>query len=653
VVLSCDYRPSMKKELNIVLAGQANVGKSVIFNYLTGLHQHIGNWPGKTIEKAEGTLHYHGYTINVVDLPGIYSLATYSLEELVSRDFIAVQKPDFVVNVVDGTNLERNLIFTLQILELERPTVVALNFANLLKEKRIEINYQKVEEILGIPIVPVAAIYGKGITEILTRGIELIQKKKKPPVLEYGKEAEERIKALTGCLQGLNLPYPERWLAIKLLEKDKTIENVIEKERSEVLEKAKQMCAELEKIHGHDAAIVIASERCHLTADIIKQAVRIKRPTRISLVERLDPLTCHKIWGYPIMAIILAISFLSIFLFGNWFSSLLGGVTASWQTGWEGIFGISAWSTLGWTALKSILALIEIALPYIVPFYLLLFLLEDCGYLARIAFLTDSLMHKMGIHGKGCISLMLGLGCNVPACLSCRIMETQKERLITGFLATLIPCSARTVIIVGLVGKFMGMGWALGLYAFTALIIFILGGLASKILSGEPTELIMEMPDYRRPNLHTIIIQTWMRLKEFIYIAAPIVVISGVMVEGISLLGWLPQIAQILSPITVAWLGLPAICGILLIFGILRKELILVMLATFLGTANFSQVLSPVQMLTLALVSTFYVPCIATIAVLKKEFGWKRALGIALFEIIFAITLGGIVSRILTAINIQ
>ena len=329
MVLSCDYRPSMKKELNIVLAGQANVGKSVIFNYLTGLHQHIGNWPGKTIEKAEGTLHYHGYTINVVDLPGIYSLATYSLEELVSRDFIAVQKPDFVVNVVDGTNLERNLIFTLQILELERPTVVALNFANLLKEKRIEINYQKVEEILGIPIVPVAAIYGKGITEILTRGIELIQKKKKPPVLEYGKEAEERIKALTGCLQGLNLPYPERWLAIKLLEKDKTIENVIEKERSEVLEKAKQMCAELEKIHGHDAAIVIASERCHLTADIIKQAVRIKRPTRISLVERLDPLTCHKIWGYPIMAIILAISFLSIFLFGNWFSSLLGGVTAS------------------------------------------------------------------------------------------------------------------------------------------------------------------------------------------------------------------------------------------------------------------------------------------------------------------------------------
>ena len=308
----------------------------------------------------------------------------------------------------------------------------------------------------------------------------------------------------------------------------------------------------------------------------------------------------------------------------------------------EAVFGISILSSLGWSAIESTIALIEIALPYIIPFYLILFLLEDWGYLARVAFLTDVFMHKMGVHGKACIPLILGFGCNVPACLSCRIMETERERFLTGFLTTLVPCAAVTVIIMGLVGKFVGMGWALGLYLFAGLIIFVLGKLASKILPGEPTELIMEMPEYKRPNLKTVVLQTWFRLKKFIYIAAPVVIISGIVIEWTRLAGWLPFIADFLSPITVNWLGLPSITGILLILGILRKELILVMLATLVGTANFS-----VQMITLALVSMFYIPCVATIAALWKEFGWKRTLIISLFEIIFAIGIAGLISKLL------
>jgi len=642
----------MKKELNIVLAGQANVGKSVIFNDLTGLHQHIGNWPGKTVEKAEGTLYYKGYTINVLDLPGIYSLTTYSTEELISREFIAIQKPDFVINVVDGTNLERDLILTLQILELKRPTVLALNFVNLFEKKRIEINYKKLEEIFGIPIVPVSAIHGKGITETLDKGIKLIKNKTAFKQLEYGKEVEKRIKELTEFLKDVDLPYPKRWLSIKLLEKDKEIEKLIEKENPKILKKAKKLCSELEGIHGHDSSIVISSERCNLVSEIVKKVMKIKKSTKASFSERLDNLTCHKILGYIVMILILALMFFTIFSFGNWFSSILEKITLNWQGGWENIFGNSILSSLIWAAIKSVISLVEIALPYIIPFYLFLFLLEDWGYLARIAFLMDNLMHKMGIHGKACIPLMLGFGCNVPACLSCRIMETQREKFITGFLTTFIPCSAVTVIIIGLVGKFVGISWAFGLYLLVLLMIFGLGKLTSKILPGEATELIMEMPDYRKPNIKTIILQTWARVKEFIYIAGPLVIISGVIIEGISLAGWLPLIANLLSPITVKWLGLPAICGILLIFGILRKELILVMLATLLGTTNFSQVLTPIQMITLALVSMFYIPCIATIAALKKEFGWKRALSITLFKIFFAIVFGGIVLRILTLTKI-
>jgi ferrous iron transport protein B len=226
-------------------------------------------------------------------------------------------------------------------------------------------------------------------------------------------------------------------------------------------------------------------------------------------------------------------------------------------------------------------------------------------------------------------------------------MESKRERFITAVLVTLIPCSAVSVIIFGLVGKYVGLLWALGLYLFALILVFIVGKISSKLLLGEPVELIMPMPDYKTPHLKTIIYQTWDALKEFIFIAAPLVVISGVIIQAINLAGWMPAISSFLSPITLNWLGLPPITGILLIFGILRKELILVMLAAYLGTANFSDALTSQQMITLAVVSMFYIPCVATISVLWKEFGWKKALTICILEILFAILLAGLIKRIL------
>jgi ferrous iron transport protein B len=226
-------------------------------------------------------------------------------------------------------------------------------------------------------------------------------------------------------------------------------------------------------------------------------------------------------------------------------------------------------------------------------------------------------------------------------------MESKRERFITAVLVTLVPCSAVSVIIFGLVGKYVGLLWALGLYLFAVAVIFIAGKISSKLLLGEPVELIMPMPDYKTPHLKTIIYQTWDALKEFIFIAAPIVVVSGVVIQAINLAGWMPAISTFLSPVTVNWLGLPAITGILLIFGILRKELILVMLAAFLGTTNFSDALNSQQMITLAVVSMFYIPCVATISVLWKEYGWKKAMAICILEILFAILLAGVAKRML------
>jgi ferrous iron transport protein B len=636
-----------EKKLNIVLAGQGNSGKSAIFNYLTGLHQHIGNWAGKTIEKREGTLYYKGYTIDVLDLPGIYSLTTFSVEEVISREYIIHHHPDGVINIIDSTNLERNLIFTLQLLELECPVILVLNMIDLAKKKGISIDFKRLQGIINAPVIQSVASHGSGLTMIIDKVIEMRGEKTDHTIHRYGKEIEGCIKQLSELLQGIDLPYPVRWIAIKLLEKDNDITRLVGEIKPRVLDNARQLSENLEEIHGHDSSVVIADERSHLASQITREIVKITPHRKLTINDRLDAITTQKFTGYLVMILILGGMFLTVFSFGNWLSGWFDSIFKEWHGWWISNVGITFPAALGWSAIESVLALVQIAFPYILPFYIILYLLEDWGYIARISFLMDKLMHKMGIHGKGCISFIIGFGCNVPGCLSCRIMESKRERFITAVLVTLVPCSAVSVIIFGLVGKYVGLLWALGLYLFAVIVIFIAGKISSKLLLGEPVELIMPMPDYKTPHLKTIVYQTWDALKEFIFIAAPIVIISGVVIQAISLAGWMPAISSFLSPVTVTWLGLPAITGILLIFGILRKELILVMLAAFLGTTSFSDVLTSQQMITLAVVSMFYIPCIATISVLWKEYGWRKALAVCVLEILIAIILAGVVKRML------
>ncbi|MBN1144847.1 MAG: ferrous iron transport protein B [Bacteroidales bacterium] len=633
--------------ITIVLAGQGNAGKSSLFNNLTGLHQHIGNWAGKTIEKREGTLFYKGYTIDVLDLPGIYSLTTYSVEEVISREFITHHHPDCVINVVDSTNLERSLIFTLQLLELECPLVLALNMSDLAKKRGIQIDYEKLQSLFNIPVVPTVASRGYGLTNLIDEILINKDKRVSQKVHKYGKEIENCIEQLTALIRGNEFSYPARWVAIKLLEKDKDITRLAGEKQPEIMEKVKELCDHLEDIHGHDSSLVIADERSHLAYQITREIETILAGRKTSLNERLDAITMDKVIGYFVMVLIIGTMFYTVFSFGNWFSGLFDTWSVKLHEWWNTAVGVSTWSSLGWAAIESVVALVQIAFPYILPFYIILYILEDWGYIARISFLMDHLMHKMGIHGKACISFIIGLGCNVPGCLSCRIMESKRERFLTAVLVTLVPCSAVSVIVFGLVGKYVGLLWALGLYVFAMILIFIVGKIASKLMLGEPVELIMPMPDYKAPQMKTVFSQTWDSLKEFVYIAAPIVILSGVFIHAIDLAGWMPAISNVLSPITVNWLGLPAVTGILLIFGVLRKELILVMLAAYLGTTNFSDALSAQQMITLAVVSMFYVPCVATISVLWNEYGWKKAMMVSILEIFFAILLAGIVKRLL------
>jgi len=640
-----------ERKLVIALAGNANVGKSVIFNYLTGLHQHIGNWPGKTVERAEGTLHFKGYTIDIIDLPGIYSLSTYSLEELISRKYIAVERPEVVINVVDASVLERNLFFTLQLIELETPMIIALNQMDIAKRKGIEIDTEKLEKLLGIPVIPTVAIKGIGIFQLLEKAVEIIEKgpMTKRVEVKYGEEVEEGIAKVTKMVEGLQFWYPPRYVAIKLLEGDEEIATEVSRIDPQIVSTAEKLANEIENLHGHSCSTVITSERYEVAGCIAREAQKLVSPIKPTMEERLHTLTTHKIIGYPIMAFSLLLMFYSIFTFGDYTSELLSNFFYGWEPLFASLFGTGIVGKLVWGGIvEGVIAGVTIALPYIVPFYVILYFLEDSGYLSRIAFLMDTAMHKIGLHGKAFIPVMLGYGCNVPACLGCRIMETERERLLAAFVTTLVPCAARTVIILGLVGQFMGIQWALMLYVIDLLIIFALGRLAFRTLPREPTALIMEMHDYRLPHLKTVLKQTWFRLAEFIKIAFPLIIVGSLAIKLAEVFVLLELVATMLSPVTVVWLGLPAITGITLIFGVLRKELTLIMLATLLGTTNFSKVLTPDQMVVFTLMTMFYIPCIATIAALVREFGWKKALFITIFEIVFAISLGGVALRLLT-----
>jgi ferrous iron transport protein B len=297
-------------------------------------------------------------------------------------------------------------------------------------------------------------------------------------------------------------------------------------------------------------------------------------------------------------------------------------------------------------AIEGIIAGFAIVLPYIAPFYLILSILEDTGYLARIAFLTDNLMHKLGVHGKAFIPLIESFGCNVPAIMGSRVMERRRDRLIVSILATLVPCSARTVIIFGLVAVFLGPLYAILIYVLDFVLIFIVGLLLNKYIKGMPSGLIMEMPRFRKPVFKIIFRQTWVRLKDFFSFAMPIIIIANIVMEGLILLKFINPITNVLKPIS-NFLGLPSLATVTLLFGVLRKELTLIMLATFYQTTNFAKILTPQQIFIFGFVTMIYIPCVATIAALKREFGSFTAFLITAFEFIGALVLGGLLNLLL------
>ena len=640
-------------DYTIALAGNANVGKSVIFNQLTGVDQIIGNWPGKTVERAEGLLLHKGKRIRVIDLPGIYSFSTYSMEELVSRDFIALEHPDAVINVIDASALERNLFFTIQLLELSPPLMIAVNQIDLAEKKGLTIDTGKLSALLSVPVVSTVAIRGKGIPALTDAITGLMQDHPVPPALLYGKEVEERIGKIIILLDAVTTPYPVRWTAIKLLERDPAIQQLVGRQDEGIVEKAGLLAGEIESIHGEPVCVVMSAERYQIADRIAAEVITVRAPgegpQKKSMTDKLDEIALHPILGYlAVIAVIGGLLFWT-FLIGAQISTILQSFLAQFEQ-YEPVVTGPLLDILWNGAFTGFIAGVTLVVPYVLPFYLLLAIMEDSGYLTRISVMLDRGMHKLGLHGKAIIPLILGYGCNVPAIYSCRIMETPKQKTLAAFLVTLVPCTARTVVILGLVAAFVNIWWALALYAFDILLILIVGRIAFKAVPGESVGLIMEMPDYHVPSVSGVLKQTWARTKSLIWIVFPAYIIGSAIIQAFYAAGWLNPVNALLSPVTVLWLGLPAVIGITLIFGIVRKELTILTLAVIFHTTNFVSIMSPVQLIVLALVSMLYIPCISVILILASEFGWRKALAISVTEIVMAIAIGGVAFRALSLV---
>lgn len=631
----------------IALAGNANVGKSAIFNQLTGLEQETGNWSGKTVALKEGKLAHHGLDIQIVDLPGVYSFSSYSPDELLTRQFILNNRPDVIINVLDATSMERNLYLTLLLKELDVPCVIALNYADVARKKHLHLDLPKLSQILGCAVINTIAIKGIGVHELVDAALKLITSKAPGPsaVIYYGPEIEERVNRLTLALAESKIQYPVRWTALKLLENDPEVSAAIVNS-PEIINLARSMADELAAIHREDSATVIASERYSAAAKIARQISSQTEPPK-KVNDFLDNLTLHPVLGYVAFVLTMAVILVFISFFGGWMTQLITDLFESFNPQASGPLGLILWNG----SLVGFYAALSVALGFILPFYFILAWLAESGYLPRIAFMLDRPCHSLGLHGQASLPLIMALGCNVPACLACRILENRRDRLIATFLSTLVPCSARSSVVLGLVGAFIGWQWAVGLLLFQFLLIFVIGKILNRITPSQSPGIIMEIPEYRNPSLKIVWRQAWFRFKDFLTIGIPLIVAGSTVIEALKVFHWLDHITAILSPITVWWLGLPAFSGVLLIIGILRKEANLALLIALAGGAAVTSIMTPLQMVVFSLVIMLYIPCISTIAVLLRETGLKLTALMVLAEVVLAILVGGLAYRLLPLVT--
>jgi len=647
--------------IKVALAGQPNVGKSTVFNLLTGLSQHVGNWPGKTVEQKTG-LYCHGdIRLELVDLPGAYSLTAASEEERITRDYIIKERPDVVVLVADAASLERNLYLLAELLLLPAPIILALNMMDVAKQQGLVIDTEALSRVLGLPVVPMSASRNQGVRELVEeiRALTCDPSRFHPDRPTLRPDHRQTMAAILELVRDhVPAPYEPEWVAVKLLEGD-----------SEVTELARSWLPpeDWERVSAillqhEDAILDIAGGRYEWIASAIHQAVSRPGVGPVTFTERLDRWATHPLWGLLMLLGASAVVFLLVFAvgsplqglldqwivhgFGGWIRHVLAGAP-TWLSGLlaDGVIG-GAGTVLTFT-------------PILAIFFVALGLLEDTGYMARAAFVMDRFMHVLGLHGRSFLPLLLGFGCNVPAVMGARIVDSRRGRLITIMLAPLVPCAARLGLLATLAVAFfgpMGVVVTVGLVGLNLAVLAVVGVLLDRVLlPGEQTAFIMELPFYHTPNWRTIGLFVWQNLKSFLQRAGTIILVASLVVWALATLpsgdiatSYLAWVGRSLSPLGalmgLSWQGLVA-----LLASFVAKENGLATLAVLYGTnaegselgAVLRAAISPASALAFLVAQMLFVPCVATVAAIRQETGsWKWTLGNVLMLFVLSV-LGG------------
>ena len=653
---------------NIALVGNPNSGKTTLFNVLTGSNQHVGNWPGVTVEKKEGSFKHKGVLYNVVDLPGTYSLGAYSEDELVARDFIVKGSPDVVINVVDATNLERNLYLTTQLLEMGANVVVALNMMDEAETKKISISTRDLSEALGVPVISTVAAKKKGIEDLVDGTLKAMSHEPRKVVFTYGKEIDEEIANIRNLLKEESLPYPEDWMALKLLEGDQEMVSIIEgmgpvKDHLETL-----------LSNNVDYELDIVDKRYAYVNGITKKCVIKPDDEIITTTDKIDRVLTSRLFGLPIFGLIMYLVFQLTFVVG---SDFLGGyvetaieIFGEFVEGWLVSMGSPHWLvSFVIEGFVGGVGAVLVFVPLIMVLYFFLAILEDTGYMARAAYIMDGIMRAVGLHGKTFISMIVGFGCNVPGIMATRTLENKKDRMIAILINPFMSCGARLPIYLVFIAAFFPNNGGLVLFIIYALGIgmaLLMGKIFSKTLfKGESSHFIMELPPYRLPSASSVLRDMWEKVWDFVKRAGTVIfaVVALLWVLSVLPMGVEPYSQEsILGRVGefIAPLFAPAGFGswqasVSLFAGIAAKEAVVAVLGmVYAGVSEGSELVTAIResFTTLSAVSflvmtLLYTPCAAVIATVKKETNsYKWAAFMAIYPFVLAWVLAVLVYQI-------
>jgi len=621
----------------VVLVGQPNAGKSTLFNVLSDIKAATSNFAGTSVKIIESTIQLQGRVFQLLDLPGTYSLNAVDDAEKITQKYLLNEKIDLIINVVDSTLLARSLELTAELLELELPLVVALNMQDEAEKRGLKIDPEKLEKRLGIPVVSTAALYGKGVLQLMERClIKLTEAPVFQPVLPYTAHVETLVQKLAQALPNA-VDFgngSRRFYAIKAIENPSMVPDKIQKSLSATIASA---CSEIKDFHQRDCFESIAYERHHQAMKLSEEISFSTSRRQVQLRDRFDRFLLHPLFGRFFLLAYFLVFFAIIFFVGNLLNGWLGSVLAILPPLLLPLQKVSGFLWLTADGLfQGLAGSLGIVLPYFLPLIFLNSLFEDTGYLSRIAFLLDGLLHRIGLHGKSVAAFILGFGCTAPALYATRILENKRDRLLSALLLPFIPCSARNAVIFALTAAFAGPVWALMIYLYVLLVIAATGKVISLFLA-KPGGLIMEIPDLKSPSWRGAVVKTGQKLKEFTIQVIPLLLLGSVAMSWLGYLRIGPWIDAFFSPLLQGVLGLPAQLGTTLVFGFFRKELIIVMAGQALGVSSLALLpMTLSQIVVFIVFVTLYFPCFATFVVMWKEFGWKTVSVSALLSVLVA-----------------